>query len=189
MHLSNLIHQKSYEKVNFILRRHPLTFLPQIGLFLLLLSLPIFVYFIITASFPTLFASDKLFAAAVLTASVYYLSVYLFFFMHFIDYYLDIWIVTNDRIVDVEQFGLFSRTISELDLFRVQDVTTDVHGLFPTFFNYGDVSVKTASQNLDIIFRAVGNPNHIRQELLQLADIDRQYHYPAVATDKGANEG
>lgn len=188
MHVSNLIHQKSYEKVNHILRRHPLTFLPQIGLLLLLLSLPIFIYFITISSFPTLLNNDRLYASAVLAASIYYLSVYLFFFTHFIDYYLDIWIVTNDRIVDVEQFGLFSRTISELDLFRIQDVTTDVHGFFPTFFNYGDVSVKTASQNLDIIFRNVSNPNHIRQQLLHLADIDRQYHYPEVKSDKGMNE-
>lgn len=176
MHLANLIHQKSYEKINHILRRHPLTFLPQIGLFLLLLALPILIYLITTSNFSTLLTNDKLYAAAVLAASIYYLSVYLFFFMHFIDYYLDIWIVTNDRIVDVEQFGLFSRTISELDLFRVQDVTTDIHGFFPTIFNYGDVSVKTASPNLDIIFRAVPQPNHVRQQLLQLANMDRKYH-------------
>ena len=188
MHLDSLIHQKSYEKINYILRRHPLTFLPQIGLFLILLSMPIFIYFIITSGFPTLLNSDKLYTATIIAASIYYLSVYLFFFMHFIDYYLDIWIVTNDRIVDVEQFGLFSRTISELDLFRIQDVTTDVHGFFPTFFNYGDVSVKTASQNLDIVFRSVSNPNHIRQQLLHLADTDRKYHYPEVKSDKGANE-
>ena len=101
---------------------------------------------------------------------------YLFFFVRFIDYYLDLWIITNDRIVDIEQHNLFSRSVTELDLFRIQDVTADMHGFFATIFNYGNVLVKTASSNTHIIFYNVSQPNRIREHLIHLSEEDRKYH-------------
>lgn len=179
MQLSGLIKQKSYEKIIFILRRHPVTFLPMLFLSVLLLAVPAGVYLLLSSLFPSLFTSEIFYPILVLGLSTYLLSVYLFIFAQFIDFYLDLWIVTNDRIIDIEQFSLFSRTISELDLFRIQDVTTDVHGFFATLFDYGNVSVTTASQNAHIIFKDVPNPNFIRQKVIELADVDRRYHYKA----------
>ena len=176
MHLSTLIKQKSYEHIEYVLRRHPLTFIPIAALFLVLLLVPPALYFLIQNIFPELLNGPVLYPTAVFIASVYYLSTYLFFYSHFIDYYLDLWIVTNDRIIDIEQFGLFHRSVTELDLFRIQDVTTHVLGFFPTVFHYGDVVITTASQNANIVFRNVPQPDHIRQELIRLADGDRRYH-------------
>lgn len=177
MHVSHLIKKKSYEHVVYVLRRHPFTFIPKIILFLVLAAMPVLVYWLINSLYPTLFSSDAIFAIGILMGSLYYLSILLFFYTQFIIFYLDMWIVTNDRIVDVEQLGLFSRTISELDLFRIQDVTTDVHGLFATLLKYGTVSVKTASSNIHIVFKDVSQPNKIREDLIRLSHEDRKYHY------------
>lgn len=182
MQISYLIKQKSYEKIIYKLHRHPITFIPVIALFLLLILVPIVVYLLINSLFPTLLEGPVLFPITVLVGSVYCLSIYLLFFAMFIDYYLDIWVVTSDRIIDIEQFGLFSRSISELDLFRIQDVTTEVHGVFPTLFHYGNVNVKTASPNVNIIFRNIPNPNKVREDLIRLADEDRKWHYSQEKT-------
>ncbi len=184
MRVEHLIKQKSYEKIVHVLHRHPITFLPQIALFLVLVAIPLVVYAMIDYLFPALFQNDAVFASAVLAGSAYYLSILLFFYMQFIVFYLDMWVVTNDRIVDVEQLGLFSRTISELDLFRIQDVTTDVHGVFATFFKYGTVTIKTASNNIHIVFYDVAKPNKLREQLIQLSHEDRKYHYgPVLQTE------
>ena len=176
MNVANLIKKKSYEKVEYVLRRHAFTFIPQIILFIGSFIFPILIYLMINNLFPTLLNNTQLFAAAVLVASIYYLSILLLLYTQFVDFYLDVWIVTNDRIVDIEQFGLFSRTISELDLFRIQDVTADVKGMFATLFKYGDLLVKTASNNPSIVFRNIPNPNYVRQHLLELANSDYRYH-------------
>ena len=126
--------------------------------------------------FPDLLNIPQIYGAGILLGSVYYLSILLFFFTSFISFYLDVWIVTNDRIIDIEQFGLFSRTISELELFRIQDITTNVHGIFPTIFKYGDVTIQTASINTTIIFHNVPYPDKIRQNLLELAHEDYKFH-------------
>ena len=184
MRVAHLIKQKPYEKIKYVLHRHPITFIPKIALFLVLSVIPLAVYGMIDNLFPTLFQKNAVYAIAVLTGSAYYLSILLFFYMQFIVFYLDMWVVTNDRIIDVEQLGLFSRTISELDLFRIQDVTTDVHGIFPTFFKYGTVTIKTASNNIHIVFHDVKKPNTLREELIQLSHEDRKYHYgPVLQTE------
>ncbi len=177
MIISQLIKQKPYEKIEFLLRRHPITFIPILLLFIILLLIPVALYFLINSIYPQLLTGPISFPLLALATSVYILSIYLFFYAQFIDFYLDLWIVTNDRIVDIEQHGLFSRTTSELDLYRIQDVTVNVDGLFPTIFKYGDVHVKTASNNSDVIFRNIPNPNQVRQAAIQLSEEDLKFHH------------
>lgn len=184
MHVSTLIKQKPYERVVYVLRRHWFTFLPKILIFVILSVIPPILYLMITTLFPAVLLNDILVALGILFGSLYYLSILLFFYTEFIIFYLDMWVVTNDRIMDIEQLGLFSRTISELDLFRIQDVTTDVHGFFATLFDYGDVSVKTASSNVHIVFYKVPHPNTIRENLIRLSHEDRKFHLSKTIEDE-----
>lgn len=177
MHLDELIHQKKDEKIIFALRRHPLTFVPIAIMFAFLLFVPIAIFIIIYNIFPDLLASPAAYPLLVLAASAYYLYTFLFFTIRFLEYYLDLWTVTNKRIVDIEQHGLFSRTTTELELHNIQDVTVEQHGVFATFFNYGDVHVKTASLNTEIIFFQVKAPNDIRKEMIKLTGDFRNNHH------------
>jgi membrane protein YdbS with pleckstrin-like domain len=184
MHLSTLIKQKDYEKIVHVLRRDPITFVPRILLFLILSLIPILAYYFLNNYFPALLQSPVPFTLLVLFASIFYLSISLFLYTEFTLFYLDVSIVTNDRIVEMEQLGLFSRTISELELFRIQDVTSEVKGLFPSMFHYGNVLVKTASENSHIIFFNIRNPEKIREELIKLSHEDRKYHMNAIALEE-----
>ncbi len=186
MHIAFLIKKKPNEKILFVLKRHVITFLPGLFFFVLLLFIPVAVYFLLLNVSPNIFNGDSLYPALVLLGSIYYLGVSLFLFSNFIDFYLDIWIITDDRIVDIEQHGLFSRSTSEIELHRIQDVTDSVKGLFQTIFKYGNVIVKTASDTNDIVFRNVPFPGKIRGELIKLARQDRRTHL--VNTNKEKEE-
>ncbi|MBP9695193.1 MAG: PH domain-containing protein [Candidatus Magasanikbacteria bacterium] len=94
----------------------------------------------------------------------------------FTTFYLDVSVITNDRIVDIEQLGLFANSTGELDLFRIQDVTSEVKGIFATLFDYGTVFITTASNNSNIILHNIHHPNNIRNALIRLAEEDRKYH-------------
>jgi hypothetical protein len=52
----------------------------------------------------------------------------------FIDFYLDVYIVTDRRIVDIKQDGFFKRAISELNFRQIQDVNAKVNGVSRPFF-------------------------------------------------------
>ena len=112
----------------------------------------------------------------ILFASTYYLSICLFFYGYFIDFYLDILIVTNDRLLDIEQKGVFARSMAEIELYQIQDITSEVEGFFPSLFNYGNMIIQTASAIPRVIMHNIPNPHALRQELLDLAAEDKKYH-------------
>ncbi len=173
MHLSAFIGIKPEEKIVHVLRRDPVTFLPKILLTLMLLIVPIALSDVVANVYPTLYSNTVLYPIIMLALSAYLLSILLFFYTAFIIFYLDVSIITTDRIIDVEQLGLFARRVAEFDLFRIQDVTADVEGFMPTLFNYGTLEIKTASVNMNLIFHNIAHPNRIREELIQLAHADR----------------
>lgn len=184
MHLETLIKQKPYEHPVYELRRHPFIFLKIILIFALLAGLPVLLFFAINAAFPGLLTSATWFPFLLFAASVYYLSIWLFFLTEFTDYYLDVWIVTNDRVVNTEQHGLFGRTVAELDLYKIQDVTSDVRGMLATFLNYGNVHVQTAGQKERFVFEEVPNPHEIRKRIIDLIETDRKYHVKDAIIEK-----
>ncbi|PID52706.1 MAG: hypothetical protein CR972_00670 [Candidatus Moraniibacteriota bacterium] len=98
----------------------------------------------------------------------FFLFIWIYGFVIWFDYYLDIWIITTHRIVNVEQKGLFSRQVSELKFHQIQDVSTDVKGFFPTILNFGDITVQTAAEQSRFLFRSVGSPYKIKSEIMTL---------------------
>lgn len=65
-------------------------------------------------------------------------------YVKWIDHHLDIIIITNRRIVDVNQRKIFNRTISSTSLKQIQDVSGSVVGLIPSLLNFGKINVETA---------------------------------------------
>lgn len=177
MNLSELIRQKTYEKPVLNLRRHPFVFIKVTALFVLIAVLPYAVYWLAASTYPEIFANTLVYIFLLLGGSVYYLGVWLFYFTEFMDYYLDLWIVTNDRLVNIEQQGLFARTISELDLYKIQDVTSEIKGMVATFLNYGRVSVQTAGEKERFVFEDIPNPHEVRKNIINLSEEDRKYHF------------
>ena len=135
MSVSAVIKIKPYEKIKQVVRHHFVTFIPQIFFFLLLALVPVGLYWLFQRIFPALFISPIIYPLAILLASIFYLSIILFFYTAFVEFYLDLWIFTNDRLVDVEQTTLFARRIAEADLYQVQDVSSEVKGFFASRFN------------------------------------------------------
>lgn len=60
-------------------------------------------------------------------------------------YYLDLWVVTDRRIIVIEQISLWHRTVGNFRLERLQDIQVTVRGIIPTLLNYGTVHAQTAS--------------------------------------------
>jgi len=58
--------------------------------------------------------------------------------------------------------------VSELEHLRVQDVTTDVKGFFPTLLNYGDVFIQTAGERDRFDFECVPDPYAIKDLVMKM---------------------
>lgn len=164
------------EKIIKVLRRDVFVLFKKTLFIILLIILPFFFFYLMLRTQGSLFVGEVSYPLIVLGTSAYYLFIWLFSFFSFIDYYLDVWMITNERIIDVEQRGFFSRTISEQRLFRVQDVTSEVHGFFATALKYGNVHVQTAGAKQRFLFREIPGPEEVRNTIIKLVERNKKKH-------------
>jgi hypothetical protein len=185
INLNHLPNQQRDESCQIFLRRH---WIVLIGIFAYafgLLMIPTLV--IVFVKIGNFGALDALLAnqLAVVFLSTYVLIIVLITMTQFTDYYLDMWIVTNERVINTEQHGLFSRTISELHLNQIQDVTSEMHGMIATFLTYGDVIIQTAGTKERFHFEQIDNPDQVKEHILTLVDDDKRRHGDASGVGGG----
>ena len=73
-------------------------------------------------------------------------------------YYLDLWIVTDRRIILVDQIYFFSRNVSVFRLERMQDIEYTIKGIIPTLLNFGSLKAQTAGAH-ESNFNSTGLPD------------------------------
>ncbi len=171
------------EKLVYFLRRHPITLLSLFFGYGAFFFLPI-VSFILARDAESAFLTDPvLLPLVVLGASLFLMLMWLFLFQAFLDYYLDIWVVTNHRIVNIAQSGLFHRQVSELRLYRIQDATASIGGPLRTILNFGKVEIQTAGENSRFVFEDIPEPQEVTKTILQLAEHDRSSNIGAFVDE------
>lgn len=158
---------------------------------LILLMLPFAVLAYLTSN-PALFAETPLAertidltSPVILYGALIWVSLlWLKIFSVWMDYFLDVWITTDRRIIDVEQGGFFHREVSSFRFERIQDVTVEIKGIFATLLDFGDLHVQTAGEAREFIIRGLPHPNRHKERILKKIQSissaqQRTYHDPA----------
>jgi uncharacterized membrane protein YdbT with pleckstrin-like domain len=177
------------ERLVMELRRHWFSFARQAFMYVLLLIGPAVAYYLIdsfeSSLWTHLYNGALTEAITRLAVSLYYLGVWVFFFYSWLDYYLDVWVVTSERVLSLEQNGVFNRRVAELRLSRVQDVSSQVKGIWETLLHFGDVSVETAGEQPNVTFHQVPGPYEVSERLLRLVDEWNRENPRDKEADKG----
>lgn len=84
-------------------------------------------------------------------------------FVMWTDYYLDMLIITNMRIMEVEQKGLFDREISTIRFETIQEIGVEVEGILPTFLGFGDLYIQTAATNREFTMEQITDPAIVKE--------------------------
>jgi hypothetical protein len=136
--------------------------------------------------FPAMFRGEYESVVAFME-NFFMLAIWIYSFLIWVDYYFDIWIITTERIVNIEQKGMFTRSVSELRFSKIQDITTEVTGFLPTVINFGDVKVQTAGEESEFVFRTVSDPYHIKNIIMELqkkAEIAKAENFGEMLKEK-----
>ena len=138
-----MLHLSKDEKVLMVLRRHWVVILGKFLTGVLLLLAPAFLGGAAAAFGINLQIVSPYLEFFTVT---YLMIIVALIFIFWMDYYLDVWIITSERIIDIEQKSLFNREVSEFMLDKVQDITVEVPNMLATFLKYGNIFVQTAGE-------------------------------------------
>lgn len=149
------------EKVILLLRQHPIVNLKWIVLVGLMILVPSVVkYFGIMEGIRG--------GLELVVTLAWYLVTMAVALENFLDWYFNVYIVTNLRIVDVDFYNLINKKVSDAYLTKIQDVSYTTYGVWRMLFNYGDVFVQTASEVPEFDFLAVPYPEKVVKILADL---------------------
>jgi membrane protein YdbS with pleckstrin-like domain len=95
---------------------------------------------------------------------------------YWVIHHFDSFIITDMRIVDIDQKGLFKRTVSETTFDKVQDVTYSVVGVVATSLNYGTVHVQTGGAVAKIELDHVPHPRSVQETILEAQSLFKKRH-------------
>lgn len=159
--------QDEEEEVILFLRQHPIVNIKWVVVAILMLTLPsIFSFF---PPYTTLPANFQF----VVTMG-WYMFVFGYTLAKFMGWFFNIYILTDERVVDIDFQNIFFRKISTAKIEEIQDVNIQSSGSFETFFGYGSVFIQTAAEVSQFEFMYVPNPDRVGKIINQMIDQEEQ---------------
>ena len=156
------------ENIILKVRRHKLALILESLFLIIFVALPPAIYYLVVVLGYLVQAGDNSFFIFLFTYSIILLLSWVTFFKIWTDYYLDVLIVTNKRLIDIEQKGFFKRDIATLRLDKIQDIRVKISGILATFLDFGEIQIQTAGESEEFVMRYVPKPNEVKAIIYDL---------------------
>lgn len=153
--------QDKEEKVLLILRRHIFTNIRWISIGFLMLFFPLIL------SFVPIFNDLPLRYQTLITLG-WYLLVLGYMFEQFLLWYFNVFIITDERVLDYDFHSLLYKRVSKAKIDKIEDVTYEMHGVIQSFLNYGSVYIQTAAEQREFEFIDVPQPDLVAKLLNEI---------------------
>jgi len=159
------------EKNIVVLHHHPITYAKQIIITAVLVLLAFFLMFLL---FSLGVIGVALFLAILLTGVFYGLR-------EFFIWYFNVFIITNQRIIDIDQKGFFSKTVSESSYDKILDICYSVHGVGQTILRLGTIKTGKKIQ----VKKVNHTPSKAKEKLTEeFLNQDEMEEYEEFDTDE-----
>jgi len=83
-------------------------------------------------------------------------------------WYWNTLIITNQKIVDIDQKGIFQKMVSDIQLGKIQDVFYQIKGIGQTLTQTGNLYISLANTKTKIKVNNIARPQKIQQLILEL---------------------
>ena len=122
-----------WEEVIFIIKKHYIVYIEIVFNFVIWIIIStIFIFFFYAYPWMNLFLV------------IFWMAFPLFLVVRWLDNALDMFVITNRRIIWIEQISFLNKTVSECNLSQVEEVWSQTKWFFANFFNFWDIKIQTA---------------------------------------------
>jgi hypothetical protein len=160
--------QKEGEKLLVFIRQHWYLLLAPVLIAIGASLLPIILIIALAPLIVTYPGSSALFMVC---WSIYLMCIWFMISYKIVFHILNIWIVTDTRILDIWQITFFNRKISELHLESIQDISVNTNGIIQSYFNFGNIDIQTAASAQHFTFEEVPHPLEIKDKIMDAANV------------------
>ncbi len=91
-----------------------------------------------------------------------------------VKWFYNVFIITDQRIIDVQLESVFTHSYKEAQLEKIEDITHKHIGLISTIFDAGNIYIQTASKSRDFDFMLVPRPRDVQDVLNDLLELKQQ---------------
>jgi len=171
--------QHDREEGLLLMRRHPVTNLWWLALMAMLVGVPLF-----WNEFPLI--ANVTAAVQLALVIFWYLGLAFFAIQNLLLWFYNVYIVTDERIIDVDFFGLLYKNVNTTQIRKIEDVNYSQVGVMSSLFNYGNVIVQTAAEQRSedrreevsaFTFEAVSNPDRVVKVISELMEQEENEEY------------
>lgn len=169
----NKLQLESDEQILLQVRKHWFILATQIFAIVVVAILPYFLFVAVLSneSLTTLARTHVETGFIVALSSVWLLIMWMTVFNIWTNYYLDVWTITNKRLVVADQRGFFYRTTASFRLDRLQDVEISVDGMLATLLDYGSLELQTAGEERNFHADGLPDPAALKATILKATDV------------------
>lgn len=153
--------QMDDESVLFVFRKHPIVM--RKGLIIAMVALLIGPLYTVALTYlkPNSYPSIQFFFGALGLSAI---LAAILFFPSWIGWFYSVFIVTDQRLIQITQKGLFHRSVVDIGLQQIQMVNYEIAGLQATMLGFGTIMMQTYLG--DLVIHDVHHPAKIQKKLL-----------------------
>ena len=147
------------EEVLFVFRKHPIVM--RRGFIYAMIAL-------LLGTVPSLIKPEYIYLFGGLAAG--FLAGVIVFIPHWITWHFSIFIVTNQRFIQIKQKGFFHKKSSDLNLKHIQSMNHEIKGVEETLLGFGKITIQTYMG--DVVLNQIHRPGDVQ---LKIQEILREY--------------
>ena len=91
-------------------------------------------------------------------------------YIEWLNHELDMYVVTNNRVIGLEQIAFLNRAVTECNLWQIQEVNSKAKWLFANIFNYWTLSIQTAGSKTTLKMEFCPDVMQSSRKILNVVD-------------------
>ena len=161
------------EQILAVIRRHWFYLLKQCIFVVALVFLPLIAFVVLTSITPenSLSLVAEYIPHLIFLYSLWLLINWTMLASIWTDHYLDIWAITNRRVIKINQISFFKRHVASFRLERLQDLSVEIDGILATLLGFGTIHATTAgNHHEEFNAQYLPDPERIKSIILEASD-------------------
>ncbi len=147
------------EVVEIVFHQHPLVMRKPLIIGMLLILAGVMIPYVQIVMMHNLNATWKPLLAFLIVVLAYW-------FYAWFGWYYTVYIMTDERLIEIKQHGFFNRRVSEYGLDKIQNINYHIQGFQAVLFQFGDITAQTYVG--DIIMKMIHRPVQIHGRMIEV---------------------